>query len=114
MKLLIPTILAAILFASPAARGEVSRVEISERKPFAGGYQFGRTGAYESISGRLYFDVDPNAKGNTRICDLRLAPKNSEGRVEFWADFFLLRPTVPEQGNDCLLYDVHNRGSKLA
>ncbi|TWT50569.1 hypothetical protein Pla22_33120 [Rubripirellula amarantea] len=115
MKLCVCVATIGLALASlPSAYAEVTRVEVSQRVPFANGHVFGRTGAYESVSGRLFFDVDPNADANDRVCDLKLAPKNQHGRVEFWADFFLLRPANPEKGNGCLLYDVHNRGSKLA
>src|SRR5690606_32603046 len=39
---------------------------------------------------------------------------NARGRVEFWTDFFLLAPKDPRRGNRRLLYDVNNRGNKLA
>lgn len=49
--------------------------------------RFGQVGAYESIAGRLFFEVDPDSPVNERITDLQLAPRNASGRVEFWADF---------------------------
>ena len=76
--------------------------------------RFGQVGGYESISGRLFFEVDPESSVNERITDLQLAPRSASGRVEFWADFFLMQPVDPGKGNGCLLYDVHNRGNKLA
>ena len=92
----------------------MTRVQIDQRQPFAGGMRFGQVGAYESIAGRLFFEVDPESAVNQRITDLQLAPRNAGGRVEFWADFFLMQPVDPAKGNGCLLYDVHNRGNKLA
>ncbi|QDT32334.1 alpha/beta hydrolase domain-containing protein [Thalassoglobus polymorphus] len=114
MKQFLFVSLSAILVSVSVAQAEVTRVEIAERKSFAEGHQFGQTGAYELVSGRLYFDVDPLADANSRVCDIDLAPRNPAGRVEFWADFFLLKPVDSSKGNGCLLYDVHNRGSKLA
>ena len=90
------------------------RVEVKERAPFAEGASFGRSGAYELINGRLFFEVDPKDSANARIADLALAPVNEEGLVEFWSDFTLLAPLNPAKGNGSLLYDVHNRGNKLA
>ncbi|QDT04481.1 hypothetical protein K227x_28720 [Rubripirellula lacrimiformis] len=113
-RLLFVGIVAVFLLAPSTTRGEVSRVEIAERKLFANGHPFGQVGAYESISGRLHFEIDPIAEENVRICDLELPPRNAGGQVEYWQDFFLLRPVDPRKGNGCLLYDVHNRGSKLA
>ena len=37
-----------------------------------------------------------------------------EGRVEFAADFYLLRPVEAARGNGSLLLDVPNRGRKVA
>lgn len=93
---------------------EVVRVEIRQRVPFADGHQFGRSGAYEKIVGRLHYEVDPEDPANVPITDLKLAPRNARGRVEFWSDFFLLKPADPHRGNRRLLYDVNNRGNKLA
>ncbi|MDP6719021.1 MAG: alpha/beta hydrolase domain-containing protein, partial [Pirellulaceae bacterium] len=93
---------------------EVVRTQIDRRQPFADGHLFGRTGAYEIIAGRLFFEVSPQHSANARITDLKRAPRNERGSVEFWSDFFLLTPTDPTKSNGRLIYDVHNRGNKLA
>ena len=95
-------------------QAEVARVEIRERGPFAAGHVFGRSGPYERIVGRLHFEVSPDDPANAGITDIKLAPRNGRGRVEFWSDFFLLKPVDPARGNRRLLYDVNNRGNKLA
>lgn len=104
-----------LLVALPtfAAAGLV-RVEVTERVPFAEGESFGRSGSYEIVEGRLHFEADPKDPANARIADLALAPVNDRGQVEYWADFTLLMPQDPAKGNGTLLYDVHNRGNKLA
>jgi len=89
-------------------------MEVRERVPFAGGHEFGKVGAYEKIVGRLHCEVDPNDASSARIADIKLAPRNARGRVEFWTDFFLLKPVDSKRGNGRLLYDVNNRGNKLA
>ena len=40
-------------------------------------------------------DVDPADPANERIVDLKLAPRNRDGKVEFSTDFFLLMPADP-------------------
>jgi hypothetical protein len=95
------------------ASAEVVRVQIDRREPFAEGHVFGSSGPYERISGRLYLAVDPEHAANDRIIDLRLAPRNDRGRVEFWSDFDLLMPADPKRGNGRLLFGVNNRGNKL-
>ncbi len=97
-----------------AARAEVVRLEIRERAPFAGGHRFGAAGAYEHIAGRMIVEVDPDDPANARIHDLKLAPRNEQGRVECRTDFFLLKPADARRGNRRILYDVNNRGNKLA
>jgi hypothetical protein len=93
---------------------DVVRVEVRQRSPFADGHAFGRSGPYEKTVGRLHLEVNPDDPANARITDLNLAPRNARGRVEFWSDFFLLAPADPRRGNRRLLYDVNNRGNKLA
>lgn len=96
-----------------AARAEVVRLQIDQRVPFAAGHSFGRSGAYEKLTGRLYLEVAPDDPANKRIVDLKLAPRNRRGRVEFWTDFFLLAPSDPSRGNRRLLLGVNNRGNQL-
>lgn len=95
-------------------QAEVVRVEVQQRRLFADGRPFGATGPYEALRGRLFLEVDPTAPANSRIVDLQLAPKNKQGKVEFWSDFLLLKPVDPLRGNRRLLYDVNNRGNLLA
>lgn len=101
------------LFPALASAGLV-RVEVKERVPFAGGVSFGRSGSYELVEGRLHFEADPKHPANARVADLALAPVNDRAQVEYWSDFTLLYPADPAKGNGTLLYDVHNRGNKLA
>jgi hypothetical protein len=96
---------------APPVLAKVERVEILSRTPFAGGASFGSVGGYEKLRGRAWFALDPEAAANRPIADLKLAPRNRRGRVEFSADFLMLRPADPARGNDTLLYEVNNRGS---
>ena len=91
----------------------VSRLDISDRNPYAGGQAFGEAGSYEFIKGTMHFAVDPRDPHNSVIADLDLAPCNSEGRVEFSTDFELLKPVTALAGGR-LLYDATNRGNKTA
>lgn len=109
---MVPALLATSLLAA-TGQAEVVRLEIQQREPFAAEHAFGDAGSYERITGSLHLAVDPAHPSNTRIVDLKRAPRNSAGQVEFRADFFLLAPANPGKGNGCLLYDVNNRGNKL-
>ena len=107
-------VLLACLLGYDTSTAEVVRTQIDRRQPFASGHRFGRTGVYEIIAGRLFYEVNPEHSANGRITDLKRAPRNENGKVEFWSDFFLLTPADPAKGNGRLIYDVHNRGNKLA
>jgi hypothetical protein len=87
------------------ARAEVSRVEIKTRA------DVGATGV-EKIVGKAYFSVDARDRHNRIIVDLDKAPTNGAGRVEFAADFYVLKPK--SAGNGAALVDVLNRGGKPA
>src|SRR6266571_5618019 len=92
----------------------VTRLEISSRRPYEEGRDFGEVGPYERIDGTLHFAVDPSDEANRLIVDLDRAARDPSGRVEFRADFCLLRPADPARGNRRLLLDVPNRGRKVA
>ncbi len=104
----VPALIA--IFLPVAIRAEVARVEISRRQDVLGGKAFGEAGAYEKLSGKVYYAVAPENPHNRIIADLDKAPRNSQGKVEFSADVFILRPKNPARGNGVLLFDVVNRG----
>src|SRR6266705_208743 len=89
-------------------------VEIEQRAVVLDGHTFGAAGAYEKLAGVVRFAVDRANPANHAITDLGLAPANARGHVEFWADFYLLRPLDAARGNRRLLLDVPNRGRKVA
>jgi hypothetical protein len=93
-------------------RAGVTRVEITSRQDVLAGKAFGSVGAYEKLAGKVYFAVDPNNPHNKIIADLDKAPRNSEGKVEFSADLWILTPKDPAHGNGVALFDVVNRGGK--
>ncbi len=96
------------------ARGEVTRVEITAREPYAGGRVFPGVGAYERLRGRVHFAVDPKSAANRIVVDLEHAPRNAQAKVEFAADLDLLAPVERARANGTLLYDVNNRGGMTA
>jgi hypothetical protein len=100
-----------VLLPLPLAASLV-RVEISERSPVLDGKAFGRVGAYERLVGKAYFAVDPQAKANADIVNVKFAPRNSAGQVEFYADFVIFAPKDPARGNGTLFFEVSNRGRK--
>jgi hypothetical protein len=77
----------AILLLSTPLHAEVVRVEIASRADVAAGQPFGKIGPYETLTGRIYFAVDPQLRVNQIITDIDRAPKNAAGKVEFSSDF---------------------------
>jgi Alpha/beta hydrolase domain len=100
------------LAAAPAA-ARIVRLEVVKEEPAFGGRSFGSVGAYVRLTGRAHGEVDPNLPQNAIIQDIRLAPRNARGMVEYVTDIDILRPASRERGNNVLLFEVHNRGRKL-
>ncbi|MGE0222512.1 MAG: alpha/beta hydrolase domain-containing protein [Acetobacteraceae bacterium] len=95
--------------------GSVLRLEVAETiSPVFGGAEFGTVGAYESISGTAHGALDPAHPLNAGIVNLDRAPRNAAGLVEYSSEFCLIRPRELSRGNGWLLYDVVNRGNKIA
>ncbi len=107
-------VLVAILAVPASAFAEVTRIEVTRRQPFADGQTYGGAGAYERIGGRFYGELDPGKAITAGITDMDKAPVNARGKVEYSADFDILKPVDLSRGNGPLLSDVNNRGSKLA
>ena len=74
---------------------------------------FGDAGAYERVIGRAKGEVDPRDPANKSIALIDKAPLNANGKVEYAADIFILRPKDPARGNGRILYEVNNRGRKM-
>lgn len=100
-----------VALAPAAARAEVTRIEISTRQDVLAGKSFGDVGPYEKLTGKVFFAVDPQDRYNKIIADLDKAPRNSQGKVEFSADLFILKPKDPSRGNGVLFADIINRGN---
>ena len=98
-----------------AQPGSVLRIEILERlSPVFDGRIFGPVGTYECVSGTIHGELDPSHPLNAPIVNLDKAPRNAAGRVEYCSDFTLMTPTDLGRSNGWLLYDVPNRGNKVA
>jgi hypothetical protein len=89
---------------------KVVRVEIASRGDILNGRRFGDAGAYERITGRVYFSLAVANPHNRRIVDLDNAVNLENGEVEFCSDFMAIRPKDPQKGNCSLLLEVPNRG----
>jgi hypothetical protein len=92
----------------------ITRIEIESREELAGGRAFGAAGSYVRLRGVAHGELDPEDARNAGIADLELAPRNAGGRVEYSVDLEVLQPKDPARGSGTLLYDVTNRGTKVA
>ncbi|HMI57761.1 MAG TPA: alpha/beta hydrolase domain-containing protein [Gemmatimonadaceae bacterium] len=99
-----------MLFSPASALAHVVRVVIDTREPLAAGASFGNAGAYERLTGRVYFAFDPSNPHDRQIVDLSRAPRNAQGEVEAWAEFVMLRPVDASRASGVTLVDVVNRG----
>lgn len=93
-----------VMFTVPNAFAEVTRIEVTSRADLS-------YAGYEKILGRVFFSVDPANPRNSVIVDIDKAPRNANGRVEFSADFYAVRPKTG--GNGVAIVDVVNRGSRV-
>jgi hypothetical protein len=99
--------LKALLFAcvivSPASAA-VTSLNVEKTTPMAGGY--------ELLEGHFTGALDPADKHNAQVNDIKLAPRDAAGRVDYRATFAIARPVANMSG--VLVYDVPNRGHGAA
>ena len=103
--------LLALLLTVPPLHARVLRVEVTSRTNVLDGKVFGDAGAYERITGRVYFLLPVANPHNLRIVDLSNAVNLKDGEVEFSADFVAVRPKDVHKGNGSMLLEVPNRGN---
>src|SRR2546426_4412495 len=106
------SVIGLVALASAPVYAEVVRIEVQSRSDLVGGQPFGAAGPYEKIAGKIFFAVDPAVPANRIVADIDKAPRNSAGKVEFSADFFVMKPKNIARGNGAVLYEVSNRGGK--
>jgi hypothetical protein len=101
-----------ILCVCPILSATLVRIEVAERSDVLDGRSFGSAGPYERITGKAWFAVDPKLEANQIITDIDRAPRNEDGKVEFSADIYVLRPRDSRNANGAVLFEVSNRGRK--
>jgi hypothetical protein len=97
----IACLVAAILVsAALPVQAKVTRIQITAKQsPAFGGYSWPGIGQYEKIVGRAFGELEPDDPKNSVIVDLRLAPRNARGKVEYSFDFYILKPIDLSKGN---------------
>jgi hypothetical protein len=112
MRVLEPSayLLLILIGLGSLVEARVVRVEITARTDALGGQSFAGGGAYERITGRVYFSLAIANQHNHGIVDLQNAVNVEHGEVEFWSDFVAIRPKDAARGNGTMLLEVPNRG----
>src|SRR5690349_14042062 len=109
-RLLIAYAAITLTAVTQLAEARITKIEITSRAAAFGGASFGTVGQYETIRGVAFGEVDPNDTLNQVITDIKLAPRNARGMVEYNMDFWINKPVNMTNANGTLLYDVPNRG----
>jgi hypothetical protein len=96
-----------------SAEARVTKITITQiESPTYTGESFGNVGQYERLVGTAAGEIDPQDRHNEIISDIRFAPRNARGNVEYVSTFTLVKPIDLSRGNATLLYEVVNRGNK--
>ena len=107
-------VMAALLVWPQPARAEVKKIVIDKKvSPAFEGASFGAAGQYETLAGRASGELDPTDPHNAIITDIRLAPRNAKGKVEYVASFFLVKPIDMSKSSHLMWHDVPNRGGRV-
>ena len=109
LSALLSALLVLALGTTPLS-ARVVRVDVQSRTDVLGGMTFGSAGAYERITGRIYFSVQVANAHNQRIVDLNRAVNLENGEVVFSANFIVVRPKDAKKGNGTMLLEIPNRG----
>lgn len=107
---------AAMMAWTAPAQAKVIRIVIDRSRSVSPAYQgkaFGTAGAYEKIAGTAYGELDPKDRRNAIIQDIQLAPRNSQGMVEYVVTFTLIKPVDMGKSSSVMFYEVQNRGRQL-
>jgi len=95
-------------------QSRIIEIDITEKiSPALGGRSFGAIGTYDLILGRAKAVADPISAKNAGVVDLKLAPRNSKGLVEYSFDVAFLKPTNPNKANGMAVIEVTNRGRPI-
>jgi len=100
-------------FSVPSIGG-ITSLLIRSRQVVYDGRSFGSVGQYELLIGKAYGTLNPKDPLNACIVNLDRAPRNQSGLVEYSMDVQILKPVDMSKGSKKLLYDVVNRGIRVA
>jgi Alpha/beta hydrolase domain len=103
-----------VAIVASGAQARVTRIVVENKvSPAFDGATFGTAGQYETLAGRAFGELDPNDPKNAVIQDIKLAPRNAKGMVEYSATFQLVKPVDMTKASRLMWHDVPNRGGRL-
>src|ERR1051325_2654189 len=107
-------LIVALLALPAAVDAHVTKIVVEKKvSPAFDGAKFGDAGQYETLAGRAYGELDPHDPRNAIITDIKLAPRNAAGKVEYIVSFFLVKPIDMSKASHLLWQDVPNRGGRI-
>jgi alpha/beta hydrolase family protein len=99
---------AAFTVWGPSADARVTRIIIDATANLTG-----QDIAYQTLTGRAFGELDPMDRHNALITDIALAPRNTNGKVEYIATFFIVKPADMSLASGLMWHDVPNRGGRI-
>jgi hypothetical protein len=97
---------ATALVWAPPGETRVTRIVIDSTEPIAGQ-------PYQELTGRAWGELDPRSPKNALITDIKAAPKNARGKVEYVTSFRIRKPTDMSLSSGLMWHDVPNRGGNV-
>jgi hypothetical protein len=97
-----------------ATQARVTKIVVDTQvSPAFNGASFGSAGPYETLAGRAFGELDPNDPHNAIVQDIKLAPRNARGMVEYTASFQLVKPIDMSRSSRLMWHDVPNRSGRV-
>jgi len=98
----------------PKSAGFIKSFQVISTAPaFGGATPAGAPGPYEVITAVVHGALDPHAPLNAGVVNLKNAPVDAQGYVDYATDVVILRPQHASNASRVLFYDVVNRGNKI-
>jgi hypothetical protein len=105
---------AALAALATGAQARVTKIVIDmHASDVSSSVGYGIAGPYEIFAGRAFGELDPNDLHNATIQDIKLAPRNGRGMVEYTASFQLVKPIDMSRSSHLMWHDVPNRSVRL-
>ena len=114
VRIAVASAVAGAFALATSAQGRITKIQITTKEsPTFGGYSWPGVGQYEKLVGKAFGEINPNDAKNALITDIKLAPRNANGNVEYSFDFYILKAIDLSKGNHKVMYEGVNRGNKL-